>query len=157
MTTHLCSYAVALGVLFGTSTLAADERHDWRAFDFVGLWEGIDPVGGDVALDSILPNDDGTFTILVKAELRSGGPRGQAPCGPSDRQDFTKGVYSLEDGALVSSNDFTIICGDGKTVKSSTPIRYEHDRKFDILRVFLADLPDPVNVLHRVSNRRRNW
>ena len=130
-------------VIFCTNTVGADRASYKSSFDFVGFWQGIDPVQGDVGLDSIVPNSDGTFTVLIRAKFR--------PC-PTEKEGFSTGRFILKDGSLVSAHRI-ITCGDGTVIENSVPVVYKPVWGHDILEVFVAGFSDPVIILHRVSTR----
>lgn len=142
MIKQLFSIAAMAVAIMSASTVGADSDSRKRSFDFVGLWQGIDPVEGDVGIDSILPNEDGTFTVIVKAKFR--------PCPVINEEAFSIGRFVLQDGLLVST-DRTIFCGDGDVIEEFTPVIYKPVKGRDLLQAFVADFPEPVIVLHRMS------
>ena len=134
--------SMALVILFAL-TANADARN--KKFDFVGLWQGIDLVEGDVGLTSITPNPDGTLTILVKAKFRF--------CPEPNPQAFARGNGTIQRGSLVSQ-DRVIFCGDGLVLDSSATVTYRHVKGKELLEVMVEGLPDPVIRLHRISAPR---
>ena len=141
MKKQLLLSAITVVAFLSAGTASAAGYAGKRSADFVGLWQGIDPVQGDVGLTSILPKDRGAFTILVRAKFR--------PC-PTDEEGFSVGTFTLEDGALVTTNR-TITCGDGKIIDTSVPASYRPVKRRDLLEVFVSGFPEPVITLHRIS------
>jgi hypothetical protein len=136
------SIAAMILVTSGGSAESAREK-----FDFVGLWQGIDPVEGDVGLDSVTPNGDGTFTILVKAKFRF--------CPETDPRAFSVATATIQNGNLVST-DRRIFCGGDVVIDSSRKVVYTPVPGEDLLRAFAEPIPEPVIILHRISTPPRS-
>ncbi len=129
-------------VLVGSAE--ADPRG--RPFEFVGMWQGIDLVDGDLSRHSIIPAGDAGFIIQVIADFRI--------CESKIPGAHSFGTAVIEDGALVS-RDRTIFCGDGEVVHAEAI--YKPAEECDLLEVFVpaVSLEEPVVVLHRISTPPR--
>jgi hypothetical protein len=136
------SISAMILVTSGASAESAREK-----FDFVGLWQGIDPVEGDLGLDSITPNSDGTFTILVKAKFRF--------CPGPDPSAFSFATATIQHGNLVST-DRRIFCGGDIVIDSSRKVVYTPVAGEDLLQAFVEPIPEPVVILHRISTPPRS-
>jgi hypothetical protein len=140
----ISSTSIALVILLA---LAANADARDKKFDFVGLWQGIDAVEGDVAMTSITPNPDGTMAITVKAKFRF--------CPEPNPKAFSTGSGTIQGDSLVSE-DRVIFCGDGimfdpSPTETFTPVEGE-----DLLDVMVDGLPNPVIRIHRISAPRKS-
>lgn len=122
---------------------AAPSRGNGAPFDYVAMWQNIDPVDGAPSLISITPaSDHGEFEVLLKADFFT-------ICDTEDGQGYASGTARIVDGALLSE-DWMIVCETGPDV--SVPARFAPDRANDLLIMTLVGVDRPAFVSHRISS-----
>ena len=109
--------------------------------DFVGLWQGIDPLDGSEVLRSITLDEDGTFNIIGTETYFDG----------CDGRGKVSATGSFDNGIL-GSNNYTLHCYDPE--KDITPrwVEYVQDKENGTIVEVIGNFP-PV-ILHRIDTQR---
>lgn len=118
------------------------------AFEFVGLWEGIDHVDGHEVAVSITPLDGDEFSVTSRS-----GHFGR--CATDDPLTNGKGILNatgvIKDGVLVAERRI-LHCANGVEVDYSAD--FIPNTEHDLLTIHLRGARDNL-VLHRISARPR--